>query len=86
MSKPIPATFLTRTLYISSSTYEALQALAEVQQAESADQVGETMLREVLTAKAHLPWLIVKRRDNKEKLREEYMAKLTPAKEEDALP
>lgn len=72
MSEPIRQSFLTRSINISSATHEALSALAEIEQAEGPDQMGEVMLRGVLAEKAKLKWLIERRRSDRETLRVDY--------------
>lgn len=68
--------FLTRTLYVSANVYEALQALAEVEQAESPDHLGTAILTDALQKRGELQWLVQRRRSDREKLREEYQKRL----------
>lgn len=77
MSEPTKPMFLTRTICVSSPTHEALTALAEVEQADGPDQMGEVLLRGVLAEKAKLKWLIERRRDDRDKLRADYRKEIT---------
>lgn len=87
MSEPTKPMFLTRTLYVSATVYEALQALAEMEQAESPDHIGTALLTDLLQKNAELNWLVQRRRSDREKLREEYATRLQAqrAQEEDKI-
>ena len=70
------ASFRVRQIYVTAAHYDALRALAEVLGADCPDAVAETILGEVLSAKAELAWLVQRRRDDNEKRREDYMARV----------
>lgn len=81
-----PASFRTRTAYLTNAQFEALSAIAAVEGHDCADSCLEALLGPILAKRAALPWLIERTRSDREARKRDYAAKLLPAQPEDQLP
>lgn len=71
-----PTSYRTRTIYVTQAQHDALTALADVSGDDCADSCAERLLGAALGAHADLAWLIARRRDDRERLKDDYRDRL----------
>lgn len=77
--------FRTRYIAISTSVYDALKVIADIEGASCPDEIADLRLGLLLSNEAQIQWAIAERRKRMEQFREDYREQVKRATQQDEL-
>jgi len=78
-----PKQFRTRSIMVSNGVYQALKALADLDNMDCPDAVADLKLGLLLSTEADLLWLVKERRKRLDALNEEYRKRISKTSQDD---